>query len=48
MGLLKTLTIRPSDEVTDALLLFARFVSDRKLSPQEIRRMRKLLEGKSR
>ena len=29
-------------------LLFARFVSDQKLSPQEIRRMRKLLGGKTR
>ena len=29
-------------------LLFARLVSDRKLSPEQIRRMRKLLEGKTR
>ena len=28
-------------------LLFARLVSDRKLSPEEIRRMRRLLAGKS-
>jgi predicted transcriptional regulator len=28
-------------------LLFARLVSDQKLSPEQIRRMRKLLEGKS-
>jgi predicted transcriptional regulator len=29
-------------------LLFARLVSDQKLTPEQIRRMRKLLEGKSR
>lgn len=29
-------------------LLFARLVSDQKLSPEEIRRMRKILAGKSR
>ena len=29
-------------------LLFARLVSDQKLSPEETRRMRKLLDGKSR